>query len=466
MKRNSVYNGVITLKSLADRSVRIKIDHDETKKIFAELIEVDPGVEHNCRSNGGEVCLSVPRRFKNGRTQATSFMAEFYQYVEAEEKVSIPFVTEPQKTGLSGLNPEKDEPKKAKGTLFEIQNNRFSQKAIEKAQKRKNDLLKKRQDFDEARALKPIGLDDRRVITGDDVGYSKAPAIISWLILHEKELNKDIKSESEKKLINEFYDCFVFSGISCIIGLYLTLGKKSIGGGSIEYLLKWWINNFRYAFSLTPAQNAKARIVGMFKGKEAGGLSEKNARKLLEGLFINPRNQEQFTLADINQEVYQPLIFDDMRSRAYTRGGTPDIKLVDVAMNCGIDPKLFHTKQTEEIGKSIGSFRRSFDLPLAQHNNNISITSIGVPLRFQPPKKNNANTNQMTEISREANYMTDYHDTIQHMWNNQHNVKFIRIESQPMDGFSNYSVSADNLRYAVECGKRAEIVSQSQKLLN
>ena len=455
-KRVSIYKGDVVLNDIADRKVVVKAKFDEDKKVFAELYEVDPKQEHICRTYNGEVIFQVPRRLKNGRNQATKFMVDFYQYIETSEDVSK---TKTENFELGELNPEKETPEKAKGTLFGAASNRFSQKAVEKAETRRVGLQKKRQDFTEAKALKPIGLDDRKVLTCDDVGYTKSVAYIKYLMIMENKFNENIP-EADKRLINEFFDCFAFSGPSTIIGLYLSLGKKSIGRGSIEYLLDWWINKFRYAFSSTPGQNALSKVSRLWRGREPEGLSEKNVRKILEGLFINPNTNIQYTLSDINQEVYQPLIFDDLRSRAFTRGGTPNIKLVDVAMNCAIDPKIFSTKQTEDIGLSVGPFRRSFDLPLAQNNNNISITSLGVPLRYQQPKKNKANTAQMASISKEASYMTDYHDAMTYMKDNQHKVKFTRIEMLKMDGFGEYSVNHDNLRYAVACGERASVVSQ------
>ncbi len=470
-ERISIYKGPINLKDIASRTVRLKIKHDEGKKVFAELVEVDPNMEHNCRTVGDEIVFTVPRRLKNGRTRATRFSVDFYQYAgrkQAEKVVQTSQVPDTQSFNLMGLNPKIEDSqetnKGATGRLSSVISQRLSQGAITKAEKRKAELKKKRDDYAEAKALKPVGMDGRKVLTCDDVGYTKAAGIIKYLVSLEEKHNEGVP-EAEKRLINEFYDCFAFSGTTSIIGLYLSLGKKSIGRGSIEYLLKWWTNNFRYAFSMTPGQNAKAKISRIFKGRKPEGLSEVNVRRLLEGLFINPNSQEQFKLADINMEVYQPLMFDDLRTRVYTKGGTPDITLVEVAMSCGIDPKLFHIQQTEDIGSSIGAFRRSFDLPLAQYNEDISITSLGVPLRYQPPKKSNASATQMSAISKEAGYKTEYHDTLKYMSEHRHKVRFMRIETKPMDGFSRYSVNRDNLRYAIACGHKAQAILMDQKLL-
>lgn len=467
-ERVSIYKGEVNLNDIADRKVVIKAKFDENKKIFAELYKVDPKNEHSCRSYNGNIIFEVPRRLKKGRTQATKFMVDFYQYVEVSElqpKNNI----KTENFELGSLNPEKEilekeTLEKTKGTLLGVAIKKLSQKAIEKASERKVLLYKKRKEFNESKALKPIGLDNRKVLTCDDVGYTKAAGIIKYLIIMENKLNEK-NHEADKRLINEFYDCFAFSGASCIIALYLSLGNKSVGRGSIEYLLDWWINKFRYAFSPTPSQNVKSKFSRIFKTKEPEGLSEKNVRKILEGLFINQNTGKQYTLSDINKEVYQPLIFDDLRSRAFTRGETPNITLVDVAMSCAIDPQIFNTKQTEEVGLSIGPFTRSFDLSLAQYNNKISIMSLGVPLRYQPPKNNKPNSAQIAIIKQEANYMTDYHQTMKYMADN-HQVKYIRVETLPMDGFSNYSVNNDNLRYAVACGKKATVVSNVQKLLS
>lgn len=469
-ERKSIYRGPVVLTSIADRVVKIPVKIDESKKIHAELYKDDPNQEHSCRFYEGKVIFEVPRRMKNGRTPATTFMVDFYQYVEVSKPAPIaeaePEITGNESFGLSSLNPEKDGSEvKGKGSLLSVVKNRLSQKAIAKADIRRGELQKKRSDHAEAKALKPVGLDNKNVLTCDDVGYTKAAGIIKYIMMMENELNKNVE-EADRRLINEFYDCFAFSGPPTIIALYLSLGKKSVGNGSIEYLLNWWIHKFRYAFSATPGQNAKAKIARLFKGKEPEGFSEKKVRKILEGLFINPNTKEQYTLSDINKEVYQPMMLMDLRARAYTKWESPNTSLVDVAMNCAIDPQLFHTKQTEEEGLSIGPFRRSFDLPFAQYNDNITIMSLGVPLRYQAPKENKANSAQIASIKQEASYLTDYHTTMKYMSDNQHKLKYVRVETMPMDVFSNYSVNHDNLRYAVACGEKSSIISNGQKLLS
>jgi len=471
IRKIPIYNGKITLHDKANRTARLMVAHDHNLPVFATLSEVDPSKEYQCRTINGEVIFTVPRRSIKGRLGATEYQVEFYQF--SQHELAKPATIPVEKFELSNINPEKKEGekevvKKEKTMLSAVKNNRLSRRAIEKSTNRKNNLIEQRKEFIEAKALKPVGLQGRRVLTCDDVGYTKAAGIIKYLMILENQFNEGVLSEADRKLINEFFDCFSFSGTSSIIALYLALGKKSVGYGSIEYLLKWWTHHFRFAFSLTPAQNAKIKLAKIFKGKEPEGLSEKNARRYLQELFINPNSGEQYTLKDINIEVYQPLMFDDLRARAYTKGETPDTKLVDIAVNCALDPRRFSVKQTEDVGTSLGAFRRSYDLPLAQNNPGIKITSLGVPLRYQPPKKSSetANIAQQGMISKEANYVTDYHDTIQFMDLNPDRVHYYRVEIGAMDAISDYSVNRDNLRYAIASADKATKRSNNQKLLS
>lgn len=464
-----IYDGEISIPDTATRTVELKIEHDSSKPIWAELYQVDPGSEHKCRSIGDVIKFNVPKRsVSSGMYRALSYKVKFFQHIQ-QVKSAEP---EKEKFELQGLNPVVEEVEKKEGPIMTaVKNNKYSQKAILKAKERKEAFLKKQQEQIEARALKPLGLDGRRILTCDDVGYTKTTGIIQYLLILEKELNKNANSETEYKLINEFYDCFAFSGMSSIAKLYLALGKKSVGNGSIEYLLKWWMNEFRFAFSPTSFQNVKSKFKMMARGKQEEGLLESNARRCFEKLFMNPNTGKQYKMDDLNVEVYLPILFDDFRSRAYTKIETPNAKLVDVAVACGLDPCKFNVKKFEEDGQSIGSFIRSYDLPIAQNNNGIHITSIGVPLRFKDLKTKFENlSNEAKSIVKiEGKNFHEYKITMRHMQTHQSEVDYKRFETAPMDDFGDSSVNSKNLNYAIACAEKGTIITNGtieQKLLN
>jgi len=104
---------------------------------------------------------------------------------------------------------------------------------------------------------------------------------------------------------------------------------------------------------------------------------------------------------------------------------------------------------------------------LAQNNENIKITSIGVPLRYAPPEKSTekSTTAQNGLIKKEISYLNDYLDAEKYMQDHQNKVSYIRIETERMDLFSDYSVDRNNLKFAIACGDKATTRTNGQQLL-
>jgi len=112
-----------------------------------------------------------------------------------------------------------------------------------------------------------------------------------------------------------------------------------------------------------------------FKKSPNPGLSINQAEKIIGEFFSDEHTGKPLRVSDLQCDIYQPVIFDDEKTRVYSRRETPNAKLVDIVLNTGLDPLYFQSRKIEvgnkpgdETKLSLGPVRRSFDLPLAQKN--------------------------------------------------------------------------------------------------
>ena len=173
------------------------------------------------------------------------------------------------------------------------------------------------------------------------------------------------------------------------------------------------------------------------------GLSIKQAAKIIGELFIDEFTGKPLRAKDLQCEIYQPIFFDDEQTRVYSMHETPNAKLVDIAINTGLDPLYFQSKKMELGSISLGPTRRSFDLPLAQHNDRITIVSIGAALIYQESEDDmeGANPAQLAFLHKKKSYRLDYLDTIKYMEDHTSSVNYLRIETGQLFGVRANSIA-------------------------
>ena len=465
------------------RLVNLEVtDYDTSKHVHVRII--NPRNFENDKltaiPKGRDLIVRIPERIGNKMLRQTSVVLSSYQIVdniEIKEEPKPVVKTEPQ----TNPNPPQDPPEEKRTILKTILSGKIKPKdfismGIEETQKRKDRLAKVTSEVDLSSALKPVGQNGKKILTGDDCDYTRGMALIEILKrLEEKNNMKDgLTTQSQRKLLCEFYDVISFSGIGVVIGLYVALGSKSRGEGSIDFLSNWYKNELSKIYSPTSlgeiAKKGSQIVNGLkpkqFRKRPNPGLSINQAEKIISWLFTDKHTGEPLRAKDLQCEIYQPIFFNDEQTRVYSMGATPVAKLSDIAINTGLDPLYFQSKKVE-IGVPAGPARRSWDLPFAQHNNGIKITSIGCKMLYQeaPEDMEGINPSQAAFINRSKSRRVEHLDTRKYMEDHSGSVNYYRIEAGRCNGVMANSISMQDLETCKESVKRGDAWSNTSKSL-
>ncbi|MCK5615843.1 hypothetical protein KAR91_78995 [Candidatus Pacearchaeota archaeon] len=427
-----------------------------------------------------DLVVRVPKRIGDKMIRQTEIVLTSYQIVDKIEvkQEPKPVVKEEPKTNI---NPSQDPPEEKRTLLKTILSGKikpqdFKSMAIEETQKRKDRLAKVTSEVDLSSALKPVGQNGKKILTGDDCDYSRGMALIEILKrLEDKNNLKDgLATQSQRKLLCEFYDVISFSGIGVVIGLYVALGSKSRGEGNLDFLSNWYKNELSKIYSPTSfgeiakkgSQIANGLKPKQFRKRPNPGLSIKQAEKIISWLFTDKHTGEPLRARDLQCEIYQPIFFNDEQTRVYSIGATPVAKLVDIAINTGLDPLYFQSKKVE-IGIPAGPARRSFDLPFAQHNNGLKITSIGCKMIYQEEEEGMEGMNpaQVAFINRTKSRRIEHLDTKKYMEDHPGTVSYFRIEAGRCNGVMANSIAIKDLDDCRKSTERSTAWSNSTKSL-
>ena len=472
-----------------DRTVDLgDIEHDGMHRVLVKITH-PPGFEKypltaNTRSK--KVSVFIPKRIGGKNLYPKTATLRVFQNVKSEpvkisepEKISDPV---PEK---QALNPVPDPPKENKSFIRKVFAGTtidFKSKALEEAQERKEKLTKVRGEVNTASPLKPVGLDNKYILTADDCDYSRGMSLIENLkILQEKHNKQSGRSQqSEQKSLCEFIDVISFSGISVIIGLYVALGTKSKGKGNLDYLSSWYQNELSKIFVPTSFGNLKKggkQIANRLKPKAVRkspnpGLSIKQAEKIIGAFFSDEYTGEPLRVHDLQCEIYQPIFLDDEQTRVYSRQETPNAKLVDIVLDTGLSPLYFQSKKIEIGNKSgestklsLGPTRRSFDLPLAQYNTGIMLVSIGSELTYQESERNMEGMNpaQIAFLNKKKTYRLDWLDAQKYMKDHSSSVSFLRIEARHLYGVTANSIAINDLEACKQAANESKWWSNGRK---
>lgn len=447
-----------------DESIPVKVKIFHPPNFEDEVLEA-------FNSSAG-VSVYIPKKLgKKVLHPINQVILKVFQEVQNEKVVEPVVKIEPKNPPIQ----PKEQKQSFLGKIASVITKDYKAHAIEEAQNRKDRLATTKKEVDEASALKPSGLDGKRILTGDNCDYSRGVALIKILMglqmWHNKEEN--LTGPGEGKLLCKRYDALSFSGIGIIISFYIALGPKVKGEGDLEYLLKWYKEECSKIYSTLSMEEAKKKGMQILNGikpkklrkKPNPGLSINHVEKIVGSLFENKTTGEPFRLKDMFCEVYQPLFLEDEQTKVYSIAETPDAKIIDVILNTGLDPLYFQSRNIEGFGISLGPSRRSYDLPLAQHNNNIDLTSIGASPTYNPPKEGREGVNpaQVAFLNKRMSYRHDYTDTQTFMENNTSKVNYLRIEAGQTFGVMANSISMKDLKACEESANRCTFWANGQK---
>lgn len=467
-----------------NRLVKLNVtDFDSSKTVFVRIVNpknFENDVLAAMQKNGG-FTVRIPSRIGGKILLPRSVGIVIFQNVKAQAYKPEPSPPKPSPVEKQNTNPDHIPPEEKKTLLqsllsVKIMPSDRKSMAIEETQKRKDRLANITKEVDLSSALKPVGQDGKSILTGDDCDYSRGMALIEILKrLEEKNNQKDgLTIQSQKKLLCEFYELISFSGIAVVIGLYVALGSKSRGEGNLDFLSNWYKTELSKIYSPTSIGNIKkkgSQVVNGLKFKQLRkrpnpGLSIKQAERIIGWLFTDKHTGEPLRARDLQCEIYQPIFFNDEQTRVYSMGATPVAKIADIAINTGLDPLYFQSKKVE-IGIPAGPARRSFDLPLAQYNNGIKLTSIGCKMLYQEAEEDMEGMNpaQMAFINRSKSRRVDYLDTMKYMEDHSNTVSYFRIEAGPCNGVMANSIAMKDLDDCKNSVNRAIAWSNSSKSL-
>ncbi len=447
-----------------NRLVKLNLaDFDSSKSVFVRIVNpknFETDVLTAIQKSGGLV-VRIPNRIGGKILLPRSVDLVIYQIMEAQAHKPSPPPSPPSPVEKQNPNPDHT-PKEEKKTLLQsllsvkIMPHDRKSMAIEETQNRKDRRAKITKEVDISAALKPSGQDGKTILTGDDCDYARGIALIEILKrLEEKNNQKDgLTTHSQRKLLCEYYSLISFSGIGVVIGLYIALGAKSRGEGNLDFLSNWYKTELSKIYSPTSfgtIAHKGAKVVNglkfaQFRKKPNPGRSIKYAEKIIGWLFTDKHTGEPLRARDLQCEVYQPIFFNDEQTRVYSMGATPVAKIADIAINTGLDPLYFQSKKVE-IGIPAGPARRSFDLPLAQYNKGITLTSIGCQKLYQEAEKDMEGMNpaQVAFIDRSKSRRVDYLDTMKYMKDHPDTVSYLRIEAGRCNGVMANSISMKDL---------------------
>jgi len=472
---------IYDIPSVVNRDVDLVLDHwDKTKEIFVRIISPE----------GFENAVLIAKKGKNGpKVSIHKRINDKVLHPKRRVLLRIYQISEKVETIVSKqpdpvvLNPETipaEEKQSVIKTLFSgtIRPKDWKSHAVEQTKKRKERLARLKSEVTESSPLKPSGLDGKTIMTADDVGYSRGMAIIEIAMAIQAKHNADenLTSPNQQKLLFEFYDIFSFSGIGMIIGFYIALGKKTKGKGDLNFLSNWYRNELCKVFSPTSigeiAKKGKQLANGLkpkrLRKAPNPGFSIRQAEKIIGELFLQEFTNEPLRMKDLETEVYQPMFLDDRQTRVYSRGETPNAKIIDVILNTALDPIYFQSRKIEkDFGISLGPARRSFDLPIGQYNKDIKLISIGSEVTYQESEKDleGINPSQAAFLNKEKNHLVEYLDTKKYMMDHPEKVNYLRIEFGQTFGVTVNSIHQNDLDACVKSVKRSKSWSNVTKPL-
>lgn len=462
-------------------------DYDASKRVFVRII--DPKNFENDKltaipKNTG-IVVRIPKRINNKMIRQLEIVLSSYQIVDKIEVKQEPKPVVKEEPQVNP-NPIQDPPEEKRTFLKTILSGKirpddFISRAIEETQKRKDLLKKVTKEVNKASALEPIGLDGKTILTGDNCDYSRGMSLIENLKTLESIFNeKSGAIMSQRKPLCEYIDIVSFSGVSMIAGLYVALGLKSKGAGDLNFLSEWYKNELSSIYSPTSLGELgdKGKKVlnklkfSYFQKSPNPGRSIRYASKVIGSLFSDKHTGRPFQVKDLLCEIYQPLFLVDEQTRVFSMGATPEAKLVDIILDTGLDPLYFQSRKIElgaargqSVGISNGPVRRSFDLPIAQHNHMTKMISVGSAPWYQEAEEKMEGMTQADAafIKQKMSYRLQYVDTRKYMQDHPGKVNYTRIEAGNMHSVMANSILISDLEACKKSAERSTCWSNSSK---
>lgn len=214
-------------------------------------------------------------------------------------------------------------------------------------------------------------LSGSRVLTFDNAGcWARALGMLQ----KTRQLRVELKTP-----LHEHYSKITGQGDGAIIAAALAADI------SMDRLSEWWLNDWRKVHS--PGFWRKAQRLAVTRVKpNLTGFHAGQARKALQKLFMN--GKVVLRMKDVQTELYISAIQADMTITQYYNKTHPKIELWTACERSAVTKMIYAQKNLVDVGGVfLGALEKddSLGLLLSENNSEIEITSIGTPVKINPP---------------------------------------------------------------------------------
>lgn len=288
------------------------------------------------------------------------------------------------------------------------------------------------------------GLEGKKILTFDAT-YCWA----RWLGMLQKA--KQLHYELKKPL-HEHFDRIAGQGDGAIIAAALAAGID------LDKVAQWGINDWRKVHN--PGFGSKLLRWSASKIKPAeSGYNAKQARKALRKLFV--KTSSDLRMKDVLTELQITVVQGDMNVSTHYSFQNPEMELWTAVEDSAVTKMHYNQKETVK-GEAIflGAIEKNdaLGLALSENNKNLSITSIGAPVRVNPPaakglsKLGHASDKTTSQAAGHFFYLKRVEQLIKKLSEAGFNIQYSRLECLPIDHVVKDDTSEAAMQAGIESG--------------
>jgi hypothetical protein len=256
-----------------------------------------------------------------------------------------------------------------------------------------------------------------------------------------------------KRPLHDYYDRICGQGDGAIIAAAMAAG---IG---FDALASWWTSDWRKVHSPGFPQKAKRWAVSKFK-PNASGYDAKKARAALKKLFLIPPAADR-RMRDALTELQITVMQADMNISTHLSSVNPELELY-IAVEDSAVTKISYNQGETIKGEAVflGAIEKNDDigLMLSKNNKKLAVTSIGAPVRINPPaavnlkKLGHAADKAALQSAGHFVYQRRVGQLIEKLREAGYDINYIRLECLPMDSVVRNNAGDEAMRAGIESG--------------
>jgi len=379
----------------------------------------------------GQVESRYKITFNNQKPDATVELS-FYQRGAEQPEIRVKEISRVSQNSPVSASPAK--PKKSFPFFKILQDRRENQIQLN------HDKIKAIRETD----LSFFNLEGKKVLTFDFTGcWARALGMIQKAIQLQHQF---------KKPLHEIYDRITGQGDGAIIAAAIAAGID------LDRLAAWWVSDWKKVHSPGLLKGALRWSVKIVKRNESG-YNAKQARAALQKLFV--KTSADLRMKDVLTELQITVIQADMKVSTHHSDLNPDMELWTAVEDSAITKIHFNQKQTVKGEAAfLGAIEKNDVLGLlaSPDNKNLQITSIGVPVRINPPaalkytKTGHAGDKIALQAAGHFLYEKRVKQIIEKLIEAGCKFSYLRLDCDPLDGLVSNDTSATAQNAGIESG--------------